>query len=107
MLISVSNFSANAVLDSSDVSPVYLAAQVIKQLGKYLHSQPENILGGSPERAAAPGDQGGGRPHGPGRGRHGAPARRRADGLPGLHQVDGQGGTWNKYLFTCSRINDI
>ena len=66
---------------------------LIKQLGKYLHSQPENILGGSPERAAAPGDQGGGRPHGPGRGRHGAPARRRADGLPGLHQVDGQGGT--------------
>ena len=94
MLITVSNFSANAVLDSSDVSPVYLAAQVIKQLGKYLHSTRKYFhLGGSPERAAAPGDQGGGRPHGPGRGRHGAPARRRADGLPGLHQVDGQGGT--------------
>ena len=43
--------------------------------------------------ASVPGQPGGGRGRaaGPGQGRHGSPACRRPDGLPGLPQVDGQG----------------
>ena len=86
-------FSANAVLDESGVSPVYLAAQeghleVMMTIINTTLTHNDDIPG-----ASVPGQPGGGRGRaaGPGKGRHGPAARRRPDGLPGLPQVDGQG----------------